>query len=571
MLVYGDCSREAQVRREIENLRRDVAALDDMRRGLARHSASVALFIRGAELAQGIVDAEFASAGVDQPTPVSECALRSARALAQLVASSWRHGFDIPASPFVSHLRVHPGAPEVVSCRRQEGYAFYGVYPEAYLCAASVLVGRAPTVVGIRSIGLGLGAVLACAAAASLVISVRPVGHPFHRRLALSAETKALLARRRSDEFAIADEGPGLSGSSFAAAAAELEGIGVSPSRIHFFPSHAGEPAGGDAVVRAHWSKVQRHVAGFPSGAPPSLADWCADLTGTALEPLEDIGAGGWRRHRPPPVSEAPAQPTRERSKYLLRSERGVFLLRFVGLGDYGAQCFARAQKLAEAELSPAVLGLRHGFLVQSWLGDAASLRGETGRSQIIARLADYLAFRARRLPAAPRSGALLDELGEMLAVNAREGVGLSVDRVTWRRRAQALESRVRRVQTDNRLHWWEWLMMADGTILKADGYDHCAGHDLVGCQDIAWDVAGAAAEFDLSAAEAQLLCAALRARGVSVDGELLEFVSPCYLAFQLALSEEAASLPHATTIDRERSRSEARRYGLLLKRSLLG
>jgi hypothetical protein len=60
------------------------------------------------------------------------------------------------------------------------------------------------------------------------------------------------------------------------------------------------------------------------------------------------------------------------------------------------------------------------------------------------------------------------------------------------------------RAATDNRLHQWEWLIRDDGSILKTDAIDHCSAHDLVGCQDIAWDVAGAIVEFDFSASESE-------------------------------------------------------------------
>ena len=56
-------------------------------------------------------------------------------------------------------------------------------------------------------------------------------------------------------------------------------------------------------------------------------------------------------------------------------------------------------------------------------------------------------------------------------------------------------------VRIDGRLHAWEWLVLADGSLLKTDAIDQAAGHDLIGCQDIAWDVAGAAVEFALSSA----------------------------------------------------------------------
>ena len=97
-----------------------------------------------------------------------------------------------------------------------------------------------------------------------------------------------------------------------------------------------------------------------------------------------------------------------------------------------------------------------------------------------------------------------------------------------------ALETRVVRVETDNRLQPWEWLVASDGRILKTDGSDHCRAHDLVGCQDIAWDIAGAIIEFDLSEGETeQMLAVVERASGRRVDRDLVRLLHPCYLAFQ--------------------------------------
>ncbi|WP_431268207.1 hypothetical protein [Dankookia sp. P2] len=50
---------------------------------------------------------------------------------------------------------------------------------------------------------------------------------------------------------------------------------------------------------------------------------------------------------------------------------------------------------------------------------------------------------------------------------------------------------------------------------------DHHAAHDLIGCQDIAWDVAGAMVELGLDPV-------------LPVDRGLLGFLLPCYCAFQL-------------------------------------
>jgi hypothetical protein len=74
------------------------------------------------------------------------------------------------------------------------------------------------------------------------------------------------------------------------------------------------------------------------------------------------------------------------------------------------------------------------------------------------------------------------------------------------------------------------------------DALDHHCSHDLVGAQDIAWDVAGAAIEFDLDAKErAWLAAVAGRTAGRLVDAELLEFMTVAYVAFRLGQSQLAA------------------------------
>ena len=75
---------------------------------------------------------------------------------------------------------------------------------------------------------------------------------------------------------------------------------------------------------------------------------------------------------------------------------------------------------------------------------------------------------------------------------------------------------------------------MKDGVFLKTDAVDHHAAHDLVGCQDVAWDVAGACVELSLSKDEELTLVGHLLGAGVRLDEDLLQFLKPCYLAFQL-------------------------------------
>jgi hypothetical protein len=88
---------------------------------------------------------------------------------------------------------------------------------------------------------------------------------------------------------------------------------------------------------------------------------------------------------------------------------------------------------------------------------------------------------------------------------------------------------------TDNRLHAWEWLLTEEGDIIKTDAIDHCAGHDLIGPQDIEWDVVGAIVEFDLSQAEIEILLTELaRCTDYRPDSLRRCFYGIAYLAFQL-------------------------------------
>jgi hypothetical protein len=92
-------------------------------------------------------------------------------------------------------------------------------------------------------------------------------------------------------------------------------------------------------------------------------------------------------------------------------------------------------------------------------------------------------------------------------------------------------------VDTDNRLHAWEWIVSSGGEIFKTDAVDHSTAHDLVGCQDIAWDIAGATVEFDLSDTERERLRKAVAAAaGYETAPEIVALFEVLYLCFQAGL-----------------------------------
>ncbi|KAA0677564.1 hypothetical protein [Azospirillum brasilense] len=565
MLVYGDRDRVEDPRVVVARIaaaRRTAAAKPD---GLIRHALLVSLLIEAAELAQGLADAEFAALEEDDCTPCRDAAMAVVMELARTVARSWRGEPQPGACALTAGLETLSAQPlpETVRMRRPEGYAFYGLYPEAYLEAAARLPPDLPApvvVIGLRSIGTGLAAMAAVALDAASPVTLRPIGHPFQRAVRVSARQRAALLADAGASYVIVDKGPGLSGSSFGAVADWLEAAGVPSRRIAFLPSHGGAPGPRSSDRhRRRWAEAVRPVIGFDElahaahGPVPPLERWFEDALGPAVAPLRDLSGGAWRTASADLAADLvadavadwpPVHAQQERRKFLLRIVSGSWLLKFSGLGRQSEAKLARARALHQAGFTTEPIALRHGFLAERWLDGA-----HPPSSMPLERLADYLLFRAQRFPAERDTGASLPDLLAMARVNIGEALGAaataSLDRWTADT-LRELDAGVRRVVTDNRLHIWEWLRTTDGRVLKTDSLDHADAHDLIGCQDIAWDVAGAIVEFGLPAAEADRLCGA-----VAASRRLVAFHLPCYLAFQIGYWSFASSDAGAASMRR--------------------
>src|ERR1051326_1366049 len=123
--------------------------------------------------------------------------------------------------------------PAVVRMSVPEGFAYYALDPAGYAAAVDSLdiCGRPVFVVGLRTIGATLSAVVAAAARRRTAhverITVRPSGHPFDRRTEFAAEQRRQIedAAARRALFVVVDEGPGLSGSSLMSVAEALHDI----------------------------------------------------------------------------------------------------------------------------------------------------------------------------------------------------------------------------------------------------------------------------------------------------------------------------------------------------------
>ncbi|HYZ33756.1 MAG TPA: hypothetical protein VE684_15910, partial [Crenalkalicoccus sp.] len=591
MFVYGDVLQTECPRTKLIWLTEALRQLAGMPPGVARHGALVGALIEAGELAQGIADARFAETGErDARWPECAAAMALLARIAQAVRASWESGFArLGAGLPEPEIRALAAArlPEAVRTKRAEGFALYSLYPEGYLRAAATALGPAAgaiRAIGIRSIGAPLAAMVAAAVGAPPPVTVRPVGHPFRRRLALTEELTAELLADPAARFAVADEGPGLSGSSFGAVADFLEDHGVAVERLHFFPSHRGPPGPrASPRHRDRWARTARHMVDVgelllhaPWRPEHRLAAWAAELIGAApAGPLEEISTGLWRAHHYAREADWPAAKVQfERRKFLLRTagggdRSGTWLLKFAGLGREGMRKLERARALQGAGLIPPVAGYRHGFLVERWVAEARCLDQHPpafARGRLVEQIGRYLGFRARHFSAGPDRGASLAMLWEMARHNTRLALGSDLAHRLHRCWAAAdldrLESRLHRVETDNRLHAWEWLVLPDGRLLKADALDHHAAHDLVGCQDIAWDIAGAVVELGLSEAERERLCVVVeREAGRTLDPRLLALLEPCYLAFQLADHAMAAAGAAGWGAEPDRLRAAAARY----------
>ena len=598
MLVYGDAKRVEDPGEKIAAIRAGLEKLVATVLRIERHAILAELLIEAGELEQGVLDAQLALHDEERPSPLGEAASRLTRTVAEVLLPSFRTFGGLPEGEAV-RFATEPIAralddlqnfdlPATIEVSVPEGYAFYGLYPETYFCAAERALGEGPLkVVGIRSIGTGLAAAVAAVAGErASVASVRPSGHPFSRKVAIGQRLgrELLDAEGGRPRYAVVDEGPGLSGSSFGCVGDWLEDRGVTPESLSFFPSHLGNlgPYASERH-RQRWDRARREVVEFETvfaspGARWPLERWVKDLTGEAEEPLEDLSAGRWREKLFPDRALWPAADVQgERRKYLLTSGGKRWLLKFAGLGRYGREKLGLAKALGEAGLIPPVHGLRHGFLAGPWLEGVRPLplASEVDRIALLDAVARYLAFRAARFPARPEErGATPVKLFEMVAYNAKRALGPIVTEIVkdWRGRLPEIARLERLVLTDNKMHAWEWLVTPEGKLLKADALDHHRANDLVGPQDIAWDLAGAAVELDLDEPELELLADAVARRSGAPRAARvqLDFYTMAYLAFQTGRHTLAAeALEPWAPADAAGMRSEKERYTEGLRRTI--
>src|SRR5437667_5153198 len=140
--------------------------------------------------------------------------------------------------------------PDLINISPPEGFTYYALHPLDFAKLVARIPGepRACAIIGIRSIGTTLSAIVAAqlwaSGRAASRITVRPTGHPYARTIQFTAEQASWIDshKSRSAQFLIVDEGPGRSGSTFLSVAEALLRAGVPPDAITIMGSRRFDP-----------------------------------------------------------------------------------------------------------------------------------------------------------------------------------------------------------------------------------------------------------------------------------------------------------------------------------------
>jgi len=316
MLVYGDPQHQSSLSALVKAFDShltdsNLASLDDTR----------TLLIEAGKLEQGIAD--YLATNRDECVDLLGVAMELTNRIAQQFCQMYgrESGLVRPNTTLIGTGTLNPlkskirellnrlevRADTLLTIKIPEGFAFYALFPEQY-CAAAIAWAaerkgandNTVLVVGIRSIGTALSAVvrqtLRRAGWNAERITVRPTGHPFQRQITELPESEKFRCA------IIVDEGPGISGSSMAAAATALKTAGMRD--ISVFPGHAGEPGPkASHEVREFWAKTPRYFIPLEkikwNGL--SLTEWLGVKSQEFTKNKEafvvqDVSAGAWRK-----------------------------------------------------------------------------------------------------------------------------------------------------------------------------------------------------------------------------------------------------------------------------------
>jgi hypothetical protein len=452
---------------------------------------------------------------------------------------------SVPTAPSdprtLTHLASQIRTERDVRISVLEGFAYYALHPRKILrILDSLNLGPRVAVVGIRSIGAPLSAVLAASLRERGMkaerITVRPTGHPYDRTLALGAQESEWVSAHANCEFMLIDEGPGLSGSSFLATAEALVATGISARRIRIIGSRQPDVSQlrtSDACHR--W---------------PRFGFYC--LQSEPIMPADaavPIGAGLWRREFLTSFEDQPASWTAlEMAKFLSHDRRRVH--KFEGFGHFGRDIAERVRALHETGFTTDHHGNNCGF---------GSYDIERGRmlsrndlsTALIHRIADYCSVRAKEVSG---DNTQPSQLSEMLQWNWQTEFG------------RDLPSRFADLAVefpticDARMAPHEWFELDDGRVLKLDCGSHGDDHFFPGPCDIAWDLAGAVVEWRMEPQAREALIERYEQQSKDRARSRLAAYELAYAVFRMAWSKMAAEA-NAGQFDEQLLRRDYLRY----------
>jgi len=190
---------------------------------------------------------------------------------------------------------IAPRLPRSALARSPEGFLHYALDPLAYAAAARAYAREAgdqrasrACVIGIRSIGTSLSAIVAAAIGARARVTLRPRGPSGARALRTTEELARSIGAHRGDVLLV-DEGPGVTGETFEVSARWLVSLGIDPRRVRLFTSHSRAPELAPEPRRTFLASLRKHP-------PPPFDPRPARIAAAhGLELRADLSEGRWR------------------------------------------------------------------------------------------------------------------------------------------------------------------------------------------------------------------------------------------------------------------------------------
>ena len=342
MISFRDAWRVSETAAELGELDR-----------LARSGDATSLLVQAGEVEQGILDALHPDR--DGWSPIGE----ALRGVTLAAARAYLGASDADEARAALASVPRDSLPRRIRIKAPEGYLHYALDPAAYAASARRYAREAgaersarAVVLGIRSIGTSLSAVVAAALGTDRTVTLRPRGPSGGRKVEVDRELGVRLESWLSSggDVLVADEGPGSTGETFWCVRQWLRSMRVDDGRIVLLPSGGGGMPLAPAE-RRDWFASARRFAPEPD---PARIRRVADQLG--IGELRDLSWGGWRGEFDGGM-DVPAAPNHERLKFRgVAGDGSACIIRYAGLGRWGSEAVERARVLAEVGAGPAVL-----------------------------------------------------------------------------------------------------------------------------------------------------------------------------------------------------------------------